>query len=97
MNIQGYYFEGPWVLGQVFNDVSGIYVVYTNAKWLDVGETDKLGNRINGDNHERKPDWIRNADQGQINIAFLKELNLENRLKIESHLRSVLNPCCGDR
>lgn len=97
MNIQGYAFEGPWFLGQKFNDVPGIYLVFTNNLWLDVGETDKLGSRINGDNHERKPDWIMNANGFQINIVFLRESNSENRLKIESYLRLSLKPVCGDK
>ncbi len=97
VSIQGYSFEGPWVLGQKFNDVPGIYAVYTNVVWLDIGETDKLGDRINGDNHERKPDWIRNSNGKQINIAFLRVEDSKKRLEIESYLRSVLNPVCGDR
>ncbi|MBF8250292.1 MAG: hypothetical protein HW400_893 [Candidatus Levybacteria bacterium] len=97
MNIQGYNFEGPWFLGQEFSNVPGIYVVFTNSLWLDVGETDKLGDRINGDNHERKPDWIKNTNGNQIKIAFFRESNSENRLKIESYLRLILKPVCGDR
>lgn len=97
VKIQGYDFEGPWQLGQEFNNVAGVYVLYTNQKWLDVGQTDALGDRLNGDNHERKPDWIRNAENYPIWIAFLKVPNEQTRLQIESQLRLTLQPCCGDR
>ena len=97
MNISGYTFEGSWALGQEFNNVPGIYVIFTDQVWLDVGETDQLGNRINGENHDRKPDWIRHSQQRQINIAFLREASSDARLRIEAHLRSVLNPVCGER
>lgn len=97
MNIQGYNFEGPWVLGTNFNDVSGVYVVFTSQTYLDVGETDKLGNRINGDNHERKPQWLLQAKGGQIQIAFLNVSDQQLRLAIESSLRLALRPLCGDK
>jgi len=95
MNIRGYNFEGPWLLGQSFNDVPGIYVIYTSQQWLDVGETDKLGSRLNGENHERKPQWISNSGQLPINIAFLRVDGASLRLSIESRLRLLLSPICG--
>ena len=80
-----------------FNDVPGIYVVFTSQVWLDVGETDKLGQRINGDNHERKLQWLNRAAGGQIQIAFLRVPDQQQRLTIESSLRQSLRPLCGDR
>lgn len=97
MNISGYNFEGPWSLGQSFNDVPGIYVVYTSQQWLDIGETDKLGSRINGDNHERKPQWISNSGGLPINIAFLRIDEAKARLDVESQLRLLLAPVCGEK
>lgn len=97
MNIQGYNFEGPWLLGTNFNDVPGVYVIFTGQICLDVGETDKLGNRINGDNHERKPQWLVRAGGGQIQIAFLNIPDQQRRLAIESSLRLALRPLCGDK
>lgn len=95
VNIQGYNFQGPWVLGQDFNDIAGVYVIYTSQNWLDVGETDKFGERMN--NHERKSDWIRVAGGLQINIAFYGVPNGQQRLNIESSLRAALSPLCGDK
>lgn len=95
--IQGYTFQGPWGIETTFIDVPGVYVIYTNQHWLDVGETDKLGQRINGNNHKRKPDWIRNAQSYPIWLAFLGISSPEERRRIESQLRLALNPLCGDR
>ena len=97
MIIQGLNFEGPWSLGTSFNDVPGVYVVFTGQAYLDVGETDKLGQRINGDNHERKPQWLRSAGMSPVQIALLKVAEQQQRLNIESNLRTALRPLCGDR
>ncbi len=97
MNIQGYNFAGPWLLGQNFIDVPGIYVVYNNNLWLDVGETDKLGQRINSNAHERQPQWISNSNGLQIWIAFLEVGDQNTRFFIESELRRSLSPVCGER
>lgn len=97
INIRGYNFQGPWVLGTDFRNVPGVYVVFTNQRYLDVGETDDLGRRINGDNHERKPQWLLNAAGNPISVAFLDVPNQQTRLMIEANLRTSLNPCCGER
>ena len=97
MNIQGYNFEGPWLLGQRFNDVAGIYVIYNQNRWLDVGETDKLGQRMNNNAHERQPQWILNSNGLQIGVAFLQVNDRNTRLTIESQLRQLFNPICGER
>ena|SRR3990167_7071935 len=97
VNIQGHNFEGPYQLGTRFDNVPGVYAVYTSQVWLDIGETESLGDRINDDNHERKPDWIRNSNNLPVFIAFLAVADSQTRLNIESLLRSVLNPVCGER
>lgn len=96
-NISGLNFQGPWPLTTGFSDVPGVYVIYTSQKWLDVGETDGLGTRVNGDNHERKQCWLNNAGGLQIDLAFLSESNQQRRLDIESNLRRALNLSCGER
>lgn len=97
MRILNYNFEGPWMLGQHFADVPGIYVIYNPRVWLDVGETDKLGQRINDNAHERQSKWIANSNNLQIYIAFLKIEDKELRLSIEYYLRSSLKPICGEK
>jgi len=97
MDIAGYNFEGPWVLGANFNNVPGVYVVFTPQNWLDVGETDDAGQRLNSENHERKPQWISNSNTLQIYIAFLRMDDAQLRLTIESQLRQTLIPICGEK
>lgn len=97
MDIAGYNFEGPWLLGQDFNNVPGVYVIYNPRAWLDVGETDKLGQRINNNAHERQPQWISNSNTLQIYIAFLRMGDAQLRLTIESQLRQTLVPVCGEK
>lgn len=96
INILNYSFEGWYPLvGTLFNEVSGVYVIAAGNVWLDVGETATLATRLGS--HERKPDWQRNANGNAIHVAFLGESNQQTRLSIESYLRSSLNPLCGDR
>lgn len=95
VKIQNYDFHGPFSLNTSLNEVSGVYVVYTSQNWLDVGETDKLGTRI--DSHERKPEWLRNANGQPIWLAFLGISSSVQRLQIESELRNSLSPLCGEK
>lgn len=46
VKIQNYNFQGPFSLNTLLNEVAGIYVIYTSQNWLDVGETDKLGQEL---------------------------------------------------
>lgn len=97
MNILGNYFEiGFSLYGVVFNEVAGIYLIYTSGgRILDVGETDQLKTRLQ--NHERKLSWILNAGNESIFIAFHSEGNSALRLIKEQILRYNLNPVCGER
>ena len=94
VNINGYTFES-YSLNTGFNDVPGIYVIYTSQKWLDVGETDKLGQRI--PKHERRNCWISNAGGLPISLAFLYVVSQTQRASIEASLRTALNPTCGEK
>lgn len=95
-SILGYSFEMDYPLNTTtFNNVGAVYVIYANQRWLDVGETGELGNRIA--NHDRKPDWQRNAGGLPIFVGVHQEGNEATRLAIESTLRNSLNPVCGDR
>lgn len=94
VNINGYIFEA-YSLNVGFNDVPGIYVIYTSQKWLDVGETDKLGQRI--PSHERRNCWISNAGGLPISLAFLYVESQNQRFNIEASLRGLLSPTCGDK
>lgn len=94
--VSGYNFEMDYPMTTTrFNSVGGVYLVYANGRWLDVGETEDLSLRI--PNHDRKPDWISNACGYPIYIGVYQEDNESARLAIESTLRIALNPVCGDR
>jgi len=94
VNISGYTFES-YPINTDFNDVPGVYAIYTSQSWLDVGETDKLGQRI--PSHERRNCWINNAGGQPINLAFLYVGSQTQRFSIESNLRTALNPTCGEK
>ena len=95
VKIQNYNFQGPFSLNSSFNEVAGVYVIYTSQNWLDVGETDKLASRISS--HERRPEWLGNANGLPIWLAFLGVSNSQQRLQIESELRNSLSPLCGEK
>jgi len=100
MQIQGYDFEQPYPLSRTsFNNVAALYVIYTvlNGRtiWLDVGETDELGNRLSG--HERKDCWTENAQGGELYIGVRQESSEFHRRNVESDLRNKLLPLCGER
>lgn len=93
MQLFGYSFDGPHSLSAPFNDVPGVYLVLDAAKSVvDVGQTDKLGQRI--PNHDRKPCWQRSR---ATELWFAHEQSERNRLALESVLRNQYSPKCGIR
>ncbi len=95
INVAGYQFQNYPISLTTFNPVPGIYVIHSPAAVLDVGIAESLVDRISS--HDRKPDWLRHARWEDISLAFLHEPNKTNRLAIESSLRQLLNPLCGER
>lgn len=100
IQLSGYNFEQPYILRTTsFNNVPAVYVVYTvigsSTVWLDVGETDKLGERI--PNHERRECWSRNSQGKEIYIAVMQVHDEFSRRNIESDLRNRLLPMCGEK
>lgn len=96
MLIEGYDFEA-YSLNTIFNNVPGVYVIFTEKFWLDVGETDELGNRVNGNNHERKTCWISKSNGYPISVAFRKIFSKQERQELEFNLRAKLKPVCGEK
>jgi len=104
MQIQGYQetyqFEQPYFLkNTTFNNVKAVYVIYTvlNGRTvrLDVGETDKLSDRLAG--HERKSCWEQKSRGSDIFVAVMQVVDEVQRRNIESDLRSGLVPLCGEK
>ena len=100
MKIFEYSFESPYILTQTtFNNVPAVYVVYSimNSKtvWLDVGETDKLGDRLS--NHERKNCWVSNAQGNEVYVGVIQISDEFTRKNTEADLRNRLLPICGEK
>lgn len=92
--ILGIQFESYPLETTNFNEVSGVYVISTSQKWIDVGETDKLASRLA--NHERIPCWKRNSNSLTLWVNFKQIGNQQERLDLETKLRNSLNPTCGE-
>lgn len=100
MQLLGYQFEPPYIIRTTtFNNVSAVYVVYTvidgKTIWLDVGESDKLGDRIT--NHERKSCWSLNSLGNEIYVAVSQVRDEFTRNNIEADVRNKLLPICGEK
>jgi len=100
MQILGYEFEQPYILNRTqFNNVPAVYVIYTvvNGRtiWLDVGETDELGDRLAG--HERRNCWTNHSLGGEIYVGVMQVSGEVQRRNIEADLRNGLSPLCGGR
>ncbi len=93
--ILGFDFQMYPLSGTTFSNVGGLYVVHTPTKWLDVGQTSDFGARLA--NHDRQPDWLRNAAFEPIFISVLRLDDETTRLAVEIRLRANLQPICGDR
>ena len=79
-------------------EISGVYVVYTkdgngNTVILDVGESGNINERIS--NHDRESCW----QTHMINGIYYKIIPCDEELRkvLESTLRGILNPTCGER
>jgi hypothetical protein len=93
--INGIEFESYPLDTTKFRDVPGVYVISTAQKWIDVGETDKLGTRLA--NHERIPCWRQNSNLFTLWVNFRRIDSQQERLDLEAELRQKLNPTCGNK
>lgn len=99
MNILGNVFNGPHDHTRGFNNaIAAVYVIidaYNGQNYLlDVGQTGDLNNRF--PNHPREASWIANK-AGDLSLWILGVSNEQDRLTIESQIRTSYNPPCGDR
>lgn len=87
----GYEFESEYLLlGDEFEDLQGIYVVYTKKVCLDLGVTEKLKSRI--ETHENTRDWLLKAAGDTVHIAFRLDEDPKSRQEIASYLRDKMHP-----
>lgn len=87
INIDGYSFWGYYTLEDSMKEEGGVYVIFNGQgeDFIDVGQTDNLNDRPR--NHERKPCWERNCQQG-IFFAATLEPDQDKRLIIEKAIRN---------
>jgi len=97
VNVFHYIFNGPWSLNTNFFNIPSVYVVYANDLCLEVGETEKLGQRLNNNNHERKNLWFEKAKKQLVKVVFLRIKKKQDRLEIKKQLRLKLSPIFGEK
>ena len=88
LNIDGYFFEGPYILDKdELPESAGIALMCTEAgegiKIMSVEVSDNLAEEIN--NCDRKHLWIEKARKGQVDIY----INLMDDIKRESIADSI--------
>jgi hypothetical protein len=76
--------------GADLEDLPGVYILYTDKKCLDLGQTSKLASEI--DEHLNASSWVKEADREDIFLAFHQEEDREKRLDVVEELRPKLNP-----
>ena len=91
LKISGIEFQDPFNINMLFKPLAGIYVIYDHNIYLDVGETDNLGQEIS--THEKKTYWVNNTLGLCPVLAFHYCESKEERLKIKSELEETLDPC----
>lgn len=85
-------FHGPFALNTPFHPVPGVYVVMSQTKVVDVGQTENLKQRMAC--HERESCWRLNA-ANQLYFTIIS--SKDERLQVESALRLKHQPSCGLR
>lgn len=98
IKIGGKEFNGPYGQTSSLKDESGTYVVSTknksgNHKVLDVGESKKVKERVEG--HDRAQCWKDNKEDGLFYSAYY--CDKDARKTLADDIRDSLNPPCGEK
>lgn len=84
-------FDGEYMLfGCEFEESSGIYIVYTQEKFLDLGATTNFKTAI--EEHEHTRDWIKNAEGKEVLVAFHLDEDPESREDKLLYLQGRMQP-----
>jgi len=96
----GYNFEGAFTSANQLETRAGVYVIWckNGETWtcLDVGESHNVQERVL--THDRAGQWRQNC-RGMIYYAahYTPNLQQTGRIQIESRLRQLERPLCGER
>lgn len=95
-------FEGPFSNTFSLQHKSGVYVILaqndiTNYEVLDVGESSDIKFRV--ENHDRQFCWVHNAKNRSIAYCayYTNGYSETVRLQLETNIRNVYKPKCGER
>jgi hypothetical protein len=96
----GYQFEGAFTSANQLGAQSGLYVIWckNGEIWtcLDVGESSNVQERVL--NHDRAGQWRQNcAGTIHYTVHYTPNLQQAGRSQIESQLRQLERPICGER
>lgn len=96
MNFSGYQFTGPYNVDLNFKrDFGAVYAIVDDAnKVLDIGQTKSVNDRVQY--HDRRPCWDGNK-VGFLHLYVYESSSEQTRTQIESYLRGVYNPTCGEK
>lgn len=94
-----YMFNGPFITVNDLKAHSGIYLISILSDdgshyVIDIGESHDVLDRV--DKHDRKDQWIK-ASNGKLLHVSSYYCDEPTRMNIESELRNVFNPVCGER
>lgn len=85
----GYEFEADLDLfTSEFEDIPGVYVIYTPKVCLEIGETEDLRNSLETNNNTRE--WLTKSEGEDILVAFHPDKDKESRKEKESYLCSKM-------
>lgn len=99
LNVENLYtFNGPFRHVDGLLQRSGVYLisVIENGvhKVLDVGESHDVHTRVK--THDRTSQWLANNGGLPLHVSSYY-CDESTRMAIESQLRAIFNPVCGDR
>lgn len=91
VDFYGIDFEAEFLLfGDEFEELPGIYVVYTEKSCLDMGATENLKTAI--EEHQNTREWLKLAGKNDIYIAFHLDKDSESREDKIAHLKKKMKP-----
>jgi hypothetical protein len=92
-NFYGYDFEADFsLLGDEFEEVPGVYVIYNEKDCLEIGETENIKETLETNEHTRN--WVKLSQELEIYVAIYPEDNEEARMEVVNHLKEKMLPLC---